>query len=94
MKIVVNKLGFGRVAKNTKIKYIKNLAIWARDSIAGSFEIYQHKSNNNQYMLKSVELPTSLSIFIEYTKTEIIKSYVYNDGSKIINTIHLTHEII
>ena len=45
-------------------------------------------------MLKSFELPTSLSIFIEYTKTEIIKSYIYSDGSKFINKIQLTHEII
>ena len=95
MKIVLNKLGFGRIAKNTKTKYIKNLAVICRHTIAASFEIYQHKSNNNQYMLKSNLLPSScLSIFIDYTATELIKTYIYANGSKCINKIQLTPEII
>ena len=95
MKIVLNKAGYGRIAKNTKTKYIKNLAVICRHTITGSFEIYQHKSNNNQYMLKSNLLPSScLSIFIDYTETELIKTYIYADGSKSINKIQLSPEII
>ena len=94
MKFVVNKLGFGRVAKNNKTTYIKNLAVSSRHTIAGSFDIYRHMSNNNNYMLKSFDLPISLSIFIEYTQAEIIKSYIYKDGTKIINKVQLTTELI
>ena len=94
MKFVVNKLGFGRVAKKNKTTYIKNLAVSSRHTIAGSFDIYRHRSNNNNYMLKSFDLPISLSIFIEYTQTEIIKSYIYRDGTKIINKVQLTTDII
>ena len=95
MKIVLNKAGLGRVAKDKKTKYIKNLAVACRHTIAGSFEIYKHKINDNKYMFKSNLLPSyCLSIFIEYTETEIIKTYIYADGSKRINKFQLTSETI
>ena len=93
MKTVVNKAGLGRVAKNSKTRCISNLGVGSHGTIAGSFDIYKHELYNNKYMLKSIDLAPSSYIFIEHTESELIKTYIYKDGTKIINKVQLTTEI-
>ena len=92
MKTVVNKAGFGRVAKNSKTRCLSNLGVSSHDTIYGSFDIFKHELCNNKYMLKCVDLAASTYIFIEYTETELIKTYLYKDGTKIVNKAPLTPE--
>ena len=80
LTVIKNKEGRSRFGKNSKTKYIKNLCASSHCGISVLFKIYQHNTNNNKYLLKSYLYPSSVSIIIEHTPYEIIKTYVYADG--------------
>jgi len=92
MKTVVNKVGLGRVAKNSKTRCLSNLGVSSHGTIAISFDIYRHDVYDNKFMLKCIDLASTSYIFIEYTETELIKTYMYKDGPLIVNRVQLTPE--